>query len=44
MNKIWTIITKEWAEVFKNRLVLSLSPSCPHFHCLPIVNMTLHRA
>ena len=22
MIKIWTIISKEWAEVFKNRLVL----------------------
>jgi ABC-2 type transport system permease protein len=40
MNKIWTIITKEWAEVFKNRLVLFSVAFMPLiFIALPIVTM-----
>lgn len=40
MNKIWTIITKEWAEVFKNRLVLFSVAFMPLiFLALPIITM-----
>lgn len=40
MNKIWTIIAKEWAEVFKNRLVLFSVAFMPLiFIALPVVTM-----
>lgn len=40
MDKIWTIITKEWAEVFKNRLVLFSVAFMPLiFIALPIITM-----
>lgn len=40
MKKIWTIVSKEWAEVFKNRLVLFSVAFLPlMFIALPIVTM-----
>lgn len=40
MHKIWTIISKEWAEVFKNRLVLFSVAFMPLiFLALPIITM-----
>lgn len=40
MDKIWTIILKEWAEVFKNRLVLFSVAFLPLlFIALPVITM-----
>jgi ABC-2 type transport system permease protein len=40
MYKIWTIISKEWAEVFKNRLVLFSVAFMPLiFVALPVITM-----
>ncbi|MDT8306998.1 MAG: ABC transporter permease subunit [Anaerolineae bacterium] len=40
MKKVWTIISKEWAEVFKNRLVLFSVAFLPlMFIALPVITM-----
>ncbi len=43
MDKVRTIIYKEWAEVFKNRLVLSITAFLPLFMAaLPVVMLALY--
>ncbi len=44
MNKIKTIISKEWAEVFKNRMVLFRSIFMPSDLCRHAVVHALHDA
>jgi ABC-2 type transport system permease protein len=40
MDKVWTIISKEWAEVFKNRLVLFSVAFLPLlFIAMPVITM-----
>jgi ABC-type Na+ efflux pump permease subunit len=45
MNKIWTLIQKEWAEVFKNRFVLFTVAFLPLlFAVLPLVILYVTKA